>query len=93
MKTPECVTSEPPVYSQHPDLALSAVLYLMSRFPATQSPAVARSIIEHLAVVSGDVRQSECVRETAAGLAEAWQGYARLAEPRAATGSVIGLWN
>ncbi len=88
MEASSCGT-EPPVYSQRPELALSAVLCLMSRFPATQSPAVARSIVEHLAVLSLDERQPDCVRETAAGLAEAWQAYTRLTEGHAAV-SVVG---
>ena len=69
-----------PAYTHRPELALSAVLYLMSRFPTNRSAAVARSIVEHLAIVSSDQRLPDCVRETAAGLSESWQGYAHLAE-------------
>ena len=77
-----------PAYTHRPELALSAVLYLMSRFPATRSPAVARSIVEHLDIVCADPRLPQCVRDTASGLASEWQGYAQLADtaPVAATG-------
>ncbi|HRQ56182.1 MAG TPA: hypothetical protein PLN31_02095 [Azoarcus taiwanensis] len=81
-------TDEAPSYAHRPELALSAVLYLMSRFPTNRSPAVARSIVEHLAIVSSDERLPECVRETAAGLSQSWRGYAHLSEAVAGSGVV-----
>lgn len=80
MSATEHRSGDAPAYTHRPELALSAVLYLMSRFPTNRSPAVARSIVEHLAIVSADLRLPESVRETAAGLSHSWQGYAHLAE-------------
>ncbi|PTD97848.1 hypothetical protein C8261_03585 [Pseudothauera lacus] len=69
-----------PQYSERPDLALSAVLYLMSRFPASRSPAIADAIVAHLRVVCADPRQPDSVRETADKLMGDWWAYGALTD-------------
>nr|WP_211206729.1 hypothetical protein [Thauera linaloolentis] len=67
-------------YPNQPELALAAVLHLLSRFPARQSPAVAKAIADHLEVIGSDVRMAGCVRECAAKLVGDWRAYALLSE-------------
>lgn len=69
---------EGPEYAGHPELAVAAVLYLLSRFPARHSPAVAQAIVDHLRLIESDARLAECVRGCAASLIEDWRGYAAL---------------
>lgn len=71
----------PPVYETTPDLALAALLSLMTSFPARRSPAVARSVIAHLRVVSGDPRLDGLLRDCAAQLVGHWQALELLALP------------
>lgn len=68
-------------YPNQPDLALAAVLYLLSRFPARQTPALAKAIVDHLQVIGGDVRMAACVRECASSLVDDWRAYLVLSEP------------
>jgi len=67
-------------YPNQPELALAAVLQLLSRFPARQSPAVAKAIADHLAVIGSDARMAGCVRECASRLVDDWRAYAMLSE-------------
>lgn len=70
-----------PIYDASPDLALAAVLSLMSRFPSRRSPAVAQSIVSHLQVISRDERIDVRLRERAAYLIFEWQAMAVLTGP------------
>ncbi|NUQ50422.1 MAG: hypothetical protein HUU27_10970 [Phycisphaerae bacterium] len=45
-----------PEYDTHPELALAAVLQLLSRFPARRSPALARTVASHFQVIVADAR-------------------------------------
>ena len=78
-------------YPNQPELALAAVLQLLSRFPARQSPAVAKAIADHLEVIGGDARLAGCVRECASRLVGDWRAYAVLSEssPAPETGSQV----
>lgn len=67
-------------YPEQPELALAAVLHLLSRFPARQSPAVAKAIVDHLEVIGSDVRMAGCVRECASKLVDDWRAYALLSQ-------------
>ena len=67
-------------YPNKPELALAAVLHLLSRFPARQSPAVAKAIVDHLQLIGGDARIAACVRECASELIDDWRAYAVLSE-------------
>ncbi|MBC9073122.1 hypothetical protein IAI53_14185 [Thauera sp. CAU 1555] len=69
-----------PQYTSRPELALSAVLYLMSRFPATRSSAVADAIADHLQILCNDPRQPACVRETADKLIGDWHTFGALCD-------------
>lgn len=70
--------AEGPEYDTHPELALAAVLQLLSRFPARRSPALAQAIAGHFRVIGSDLRLSACVRDCAARLVADWEAYAVL---------------
>ena len=72
--------TEGPEYDTDPELALAAVLQLLSRFPARRSPALAQAIASHFRVIGGDPRFSACVRECAARLVGDWEDYAALGD-------------
>ena len=78
-------------YPNQPDLALAAVLHLLSRFPARQSPALAKAIVDHLRVIGDDVRLAACVRECASSLVDDWRAYLVLSEPLASATSESGV--
>ena len=73
-----------PAYDTHPELALAAVLQLLSRFPARRSPALAQTIARHFEVIGSDPRISGCVRECAVRLVGDWHAYALPGETDAA---------
>ncbi|HMX15158.1 MAG TPA: hypothetical protein PKE24_13745 [Thauera aminoaromatica] len=72
--------TEGPEYDTHPELALAAVLQLLSRFPARRSPALAQAIAGHFRVIGSDQRLSACVRDCAARLVAEWEAYAVLGD-------------
>ncbi|MBP6131439.1 hypothetical protein [Thauera sp.] len=72
--------TEGPEYDTHPELALAAVLQLLSRFPARRSPALAQAIAGHFRVIGSDRRLSACVRDCAARLVAEWEAYAMLGD-------------
>jgi hypothetical protein len=72
--------TEGPEYDTDPELALAAVLQLLSRFPARRSPALAKAIASHFRVIGGDPRLSACVRDCAARLVGDWEAYAALGD-------------
>ncbi len=67
-------------YPNRPELALAAVLHLLSRFPARRSPAVAKAIVDHLLVIGNDARMAGCLRECASSLVDEWRAYALLTD-------------
>lgn len=69
------VALDPPEYAAAPDLALSALLYLLTRYTAQPSFAKAGSILAHLQLVAGDARLAPALRETAARLADEWRHF------------------
>ncbi|MBS0369843.1 hypothetical protein [Zoogloea sp. LCSB751] len=70
-----------PGYETSPDLALVALLTLMSSFPARRSAAVAQSIVTHLRVVSADERLDGILRGCAAQLVSNWEALTVLSQP------------
>nr|MBL8457618.1 hypothetical protein [Zoogloeaceae bacterium] len=68
-----------PSYAAKPELALSALLHLLSRFPARRSVAVALSIVDHLRIIEADGTLPESLRATARTLLPDWEDYATLA--------------
>jgi hypothetical protein len=70
-----------PAYETSPDLALAALLTLMSSFPARRSAAVAQSIVTHLRVVSADERLDGILRGCAAQLVGSWEALTVLSQP------------
>jgi len=70
-----------PGYEASPDLALVALLTLMSSFPARRSAAVAQSIVTHLRVVSADERLDGILRGCAAQLVSNWEALTVLSQP------------
>ncbi len=79
-----------PEYDTHPELALAALLQLLSRFPARRSPALAQTIASHFQVIAADARTPDCVRTCAQRLIPDWQAYAVLGE-LAAEGAQDGV--
>lgn len=77
---PAGTSGEGAEYDTHPELALAAVLQMLSRFPARRSPALARSIAHHFDMIGRDPRISACVRECAERLVGDWQAYALLGD-------------
>lgn len=77
---PAAAPAEGAAYDTHPELALAAVLQMLSRFPARRSPALAQAIARHFDMIGRDPRISACVRECAERLVGDWQAYALLGE-------------
>ena len=71
-----------PEYDSSPELALAALLTLMTNFPARCSPALARSIVAHLRVVSQDGRLDGVLRECAEQLMSNWEALEVLSGAR-----------
>lgn len=69
-----------PEYASRPELALAALLYLLSRFPARRTPAIAAAIVDHLRIVGEDPRIASCIRDCADGLVDEWRAYALLSD-------------
>lgn len=70
-----------PEYRNNPELALVALICLMSRFPAQRSSAIATAIIVHLRLINEDVRLSHEIRDCAGSLIDEWGDYAILCAP------------
>ncbi|MCS6786225.1 MAG: hypothetical protein NZ524_04200 [Thiobacillaceae bacterium] len=56
-----------------PEVLLSALLFLLSRYGHQPCPGLALSIVEHLRLIAADERQPEGLRRTARGLMKSWQ--------------------
>lgn len=67
---------DPPEYPSRPDLALAAVLALMTGFTARPSFSKAGCILAHLQLVAADARQPTSLRDTAAKLTDEWRALA-----------------
>lgn len=65
-------------YAEQPQLAVAALLHLLSRFPATRKTAVARAIVHHLRIVADDARLDPALRDCAGDLIPGWQAFAAL---------------
>ncbi len=66
-------------YSSQPELALLALISMLSRFPFVRCPRMADSITRHFLYVAGEERLPALFRETAARLHDEWR--LMLAEP------------
>lgn len=65
-------------YTARPQLALAALLHMLSRYPATRKPAIALAIIDHLRLVGDDDRLDPTLRDCARDLIGDWEGFAVL---------------
>jgi hypothetical protein len=74
-------------YSTQPELALLALVSMLSRFAFVRCPRMAASIQAHFLHVARDERLPPLFRETAARLHDEWR--LRLAEPIAAAGASL----
>lgn len=72
------MASDPLRYEARPELALAAVMQLMSRFPARRSPVVADAVVKHLEVIAADARLADEVRACAREMCAEWDGYRSL---------------
>lgn len=77
-------------YEARPELALAAVMQLMSRFPARRSAVVADAVVRHLEVIAADARLADEVRDCAREMCAEWAGYRSLSagEPRLPQGAL-----
>lgn len=64
----------PPEYAQQPELAIVALLFMLSRFRDTGCRTMAESIAAHFRFVANDPRMSEVLRNAAERLGMEWQG-------------------
>lgn len=76
-----------PDYESCPELALAALITLMTSFPSRRSPAIARSVLAHLEVISRDAGLDAVLRECALQLMGRWAALEQLCE---ADGSTLG---
>lgn len=67
-----------PDYSQQPELALVALLQMLSRTPAPRSEALAMSIAAHFRLIAAEARQPAALRAAAAELGAHWQALVEL---------------
>lgn len=65
----------PPIYERNPELALAALLTLLTAFPARRSEAVAGAIVSHLKVVGADARLEPLLRDCAHNLLPKWEAF------------------
>ena len=56
-----------------PEKALAAVLFLMTVYPRTQCPVVARAIATHLTCLARHCDVADSVRSVCAGLKDEWE--------------------
>ena len=62
-----------PSYAEHPDLAIVALLFMLSRYPRVQCARMSDSILAHLIYVAGDVRYPDSIREAAGRIHQEFQ--------------------
>ena len=65
-------------YATRPQLAIAALIHLLSRYPASRKPALAHAIVDHLRMIGDDPRLDPALRDCAADLIGDWQAYAVL---------------
>lgn len=68
---PSCI--EPPDYPSRPDLAVAALLYLLTRFITRPCGNKADAILHHLMLVAADQRNSSELRQAAHRLSLEWR--------------------
>ncbi|MDD2667118.1 hypothetical protein [Zoogloea sp.] len=78
-----------PEYETAPDLALAALLTLMTSYPDHPTPAIARAIIAHLQVVSRDERHDKELSRSAAQLVSKWEALEVLCAKEAGVHPVL----
>jgi len=64
----------PPDYARHPELAIVALLFMLSRRHATGCRTLAESITAHFRFVASDARYADVLRNAAERLGMEWQG-------------------
>lgn len=75
---------DPSAYPNQPELALAALLYMLTRAAGSPSTALNDAIATHLDMVAHDARHAESLRKVAAQLASEW-AYKALDSSRRAT--------
>jgi hypothetical protein len=60
-------------YSREPELAVSALIQMLARFPAVRCERMAHSIIDHCEYIARDERYSLYLRETALNVYQEWR--------------------
>jgi len=61
-----------PEYREHPELAIVALFYMLSRFPYVGCAAMAASIQRHFEWLSQDERLAPAIQRAASDLASQW---------------------
>jgi hypothetical protein len=69
-----------PDYADRPELALVALLSMLSRFPQARCATMAQSIVEHLGYIAGDDRYPAPLRGEALRVSGQWRLLARETE-------------
>lgn len=62
-----------PDYTQHPELAVVALMSMLARFPFTRCGRMAESILAHLEFVAAEPRLPKAYRDAAFFLIPDWQ--------------------
>lgn len=70
----------PPEYASHPELAIVALLFMLSRQHATGCRTLAESIAAHFRFVANDPRMSDIMRNAAQRLDMEWQSLLETAD-------------
>jgi len=72
-----------PIYPDHPELAVVAVLYMLVRQMHDTPPCVAASVRAHLLTIAADARNAAMLREAATRLANVTLPMALTPRPQA----------
>jgi len=66
-----------------PEIALAALVYLMTQYSRTRCPMVAKAICHHLDHVTGHITTDPVLRDVAAGARDTWLHLCAPADPSA----------
>jgi len=61
-----------PSYQEQPDLAIVALLSMLTRFPQCQCPRMSESIAAHMRYIALDERYAPVLRDAASRLCQEW---------------------
>ena len=62
-------------YAEHPELALVALMHLLTRYASTRNPRLAEAAVTQLRTIAHDARLAGAVRQCAGQLIGDWQRF------------------